>query len=141
MEEPKEDDVVQNAPIVYTIIIVLFLSFFAFCVWYFVTEARKLEECSFYTIATPTEMTTSHKLYFSYPYKGKIYNSSTNVGAEDVGLFYTKTSVMSNRYWVQINCPDFKYQKMHWDIKVPDTLSYVPFEGWKEIPYDLAENK
>ena len=49
---------------------------------------------------------------------------------------------MSNRYWVQISCTDFRYREMHyWDIKVPDTLSYVPFEGWKEIPYDLGENK
>ena len=71
MEEPKEDDVIISGPIVYIIPIVLFLSIVAFGIWDYVTEARKLEECSFYTIATPTKMTTSHSLYFSYPYKVK----------------------------------------------------------------------
>jgi hypothetical protein len=139
MEKKMSDDVILKGPIVVIIPLVLFLSFILFWVWDSHRLSHKFKECSFYTIATPTEMTNSHSLYFTFSYKGKIYDSYTTVGAEDLGLWYTQKSAMSRRYWVKVSCADLRFDEMQWEIKVPDTLQYIPFNGWKEIPYGLKE--
>lgn len=102
---------------------------------------RKLDSCSFYSIATPIRMPDSHTLYFSFPFEGKIIKSSTSLGADDAGFTYTKRSVMSKRYFVRVFCDDLQVNRIQWDIPVPDTLNYVPVNGWGKIPYGLDKLK
>ncbi len=100
--------------------------------------SRKLNECSFFTIMTPIRMPNSHRVYFSYYYKNVQYEGSSNVGAEDLG-FYSINEILSNRYWVQVNCKDFNIKRVRWEYTVPDTLQFVPANGWNTIPYDLEK--
>jgi hypothetical protein len=99
----------------------------------------KLEECSFYTIMEPRIMHSSDYLYYDYYFNYKRYSGSTTIGSEDVGIGHTKESVMSERYWIQVHCEDFKTRRILWKIPVPDTLKYIPPKGWKKIPYGLKE--
>jgi hypothetical protein len=98
---------------------------------------RKLNRCSFYSLITPIRMPDNHKLYFSFIYKGQIIKSSTSLGADDAGLTYTKRSVMSKRYFVRVFCDDLQVNRVQWDVPVPDTLQYIPPNGWAELPYGL----
>ncbi|MFD2520094.1 hypothetical protein [Emticicia soli] len=87
---------------------------------------------------TPIRMPNSHRVYFSYYYKNVQYEGSSNVGAEDLG-FYSINEILSNRYWVQVNCKDFNIKRVRWEYTVPDTLQFVPANGWNTIPYDLEK--
>ena len=99
----------------------------------------QLNECSFYTIAFPTKMPTSHDVYFSFYHQETKYKDQTTVGSEDLGLFYTNKEILTSRYWVRIYCKDFAVKRIYWEAKVPDTLQYIPPKGWEEIPYGLGE--
>lgn len=111
-----------------------------FAFFYFRQESRitvKLNECSFFTIMTPVRMPSSTKMYFSYYYNNKKYESSTSVGADDVGYHWSNKSILNNRYWVQVYCKDFTVDRIRWEYPVPDTLQYIPDKGWDKIPYGL----
>ena len=86
-------------------------------------------------------MPDSHKMYFFYYHKGIKKEGSTSVGATELGAFYTKTSALSKRYWIQIYCEDFDVNKVLWKINVPDTLQNIPANGWDKIPYSLDKLK
>lgn len=123
-------------------LVILGILMIIFYIFYFRQERRitaKLRECSFYTIMEPRRMSSSSYLYYDFYYDYTRYSSSTTVGSEDVGVFHTKESVMSERYWIQVNCDDFKTDRILWKIPVPDTLKYIPSKGWKKIPYGLKE--
>lgn len=100
-------------------------------------ENIKLEECSFYTIAIPIKMSSSHRLFFYYKYGGNRYEYFHYVSANDLGAFYTQKSILKGRYWLRVYCKDSKILRIYWKIKVPDTIQYIPINGWKEIPYGL----
>lgn len=113
-----------------------------FYIFYFKQErgiTNKLKDCSFYTIIEPRRMSSSDYLYYDFYYNYSRYSGSTTIGSEDVGIWHTKESVMSERYWIQVNCNNFKTRRILWKIPVPDTLKYIPPKGWKKIPYGLKE--
>jgi hypothetical protein len=85
------------------------------------------------------EMENVTSINQAYPASGggNQNNCSNSVRAEDAGLTYTKRSVMSKRYFVRVFCDDLQVNRIHWDIPVPDTLTYVPPNGWHNIPYGL----
>ena len=143
-EDNYEEETAKGSIVPFLFILFIISSLVAFFISFYFQEVEiteKLNECSFYTVATPTEMTTSHSMYFKFYYNNKTYDDYTTVGAEDLGLSYTKRSAMSTRYWVRVYCKDLNIIRMYWDTKVPDTLQYIPKEGWKEIPYGLAEEE
>lgn len=95
---------------------------------------KKLDICSFYTIASPLKMFGSHKLRFNFFYKGKYYERNQIVGANDLGYSYTQASTLKRRYWIRIHCTDFDTFRFYWKVKVPEDLQKIPAEGWQEIP-------
>jgi hypothetical protein len=103
----------------------------------------KKQKKAFYFLLTIAVLFTIfyNTLYFSFVYKGKIIKSSTSVGADDAGFTYTKRSVMSKRYFVRVFCDDLQVNRVQWDIPVPDSLNYVPVNGWGKIPYELDKLK
>lgn len=123
----------------------LILVFFIFCIiffFYFKQENRiteNLKECSFYTVIDPKRMSDNNTMYFDFSYNAQNYSFSSSVGSSDLGLFYTRELALSRRYWIQVNCDNFKTQRVLWKIPVPDTLKYIPPKGWKKIPYGLKE--
>ncbi len=96
----------------------------------------KLNECSFYTIISPIRMPDSIKLYFSFSHDGNTINSSSSVGAGDLGAWYSMNQVLNSRFFIRVNCDDFQVNRVLWDIPVPDTLQHAPPKGWDKIPYD-----
>lgn len=129
----------------YTIgVLLMFSAMIGGVIWFIIFYYRqeqgitgKLDECSFYTIATPVKMSTSHIVYFNFSYKDIKYEQSANVGAEDLGISYTTSEILSSRYWIKVYCKDLHVNRIIWKHPVPDTLQYVPAEGWKDIPYGL----
>lgn len=113
-----------------------------FYIFYFKQErgvTNKLKECSFYTIMEPRRMSDINTMYFDFFYDYKMYSYSSSVGSEDLGFSYTRNSALSRKYWIQVNCDDFKVNRVLWKIPIPDTLKYIPPKGWKKIPYGLKE--
>lgn len=129
----------------------------AFCVimiivivydFYYRNEVSKnMKECSRYTIGEIKSVYTSRwmtRIKYQFQARQIRVEHNTTVGrseSED-GWWIDKEKLKERRLLIQYYCKEPKsIHKIFWDIKVPDTLSYVPFEGWKEIPYDLGENK
>ncbi len=113
--------------------------FIIYYIWFENKITTQLEECSFYTVAVPIRMPTQTSMYFHFNYEGQINEDWTSVGAGDLGYSYNRKSAMSTRYWVRVYCKDFKVNRIYWEAKVPDTLQYIPPNGWEEIPYGLGE--
>ena len=144
VEDESEDVVLKGPMVIIVMAIIPILCVIAFEVFFYRQEktiTNQLKECSFYTVATPTEMNTSTSMFYKFNYKDVEYEKYTTVGSGDLGLTYTIRSAMSTRYWVRVYCKDLNINRMYWDAKVPDTLQYIPKEGWKEIPYGLAEEE
>ena len=145
MENDNENELDTRYDIPARIIVALFvLSVPAFFIFYNRQESKitdQLNECSFYTIINPTRMATHHRMYYYFYHKNKRYDDYTRVEADELRYYYTKKGAMSSRYWVRIYCKDFKISRVQWAAKVPDTLQYIPANGWKEIPYDLGEEE
>lgn len=99
--------------------------------------SQKLDKCSFFTIMVPIRMPNSHKVYFYYYYKNVKYENSSSIGAEDLGPFYSMGEILRNRYWVQVSCEDVNINRVKWEFTVPDSLQFVPINGWNTIPYGL----
>ena len=143
MENEDEDELDTRYDIPARIIVTLLvLAIPTFIIWYIRQENKitdQLNECSFYTIAFPTKMSTSHDVYFSFYHQETKYKDQTTVGSEDLGLFYTNKEILTSRYWVRVYCKDLTVNRIYWGYKVPDTLQYIPPKGWEEIPYGLGE--
>ncbi len=102
----------------------------------------KLSNCRFITLIKPLRMPDSGTLYFSFRHSGKIFKGkSIGIGAEDLGMWYSKNLILNSRFFIEVNCHDFNTNKILWEIPVPDTLEFVPLEGWKEVPYGLDTYK
>lgn len=114
------------------------ISIIVFCTAYFIQEHNansKIESCPIVTVAYPIRMPDSHKLYFFYHYRGKRYEDAASLGSDDLGCCYTIREVLASRFWVQVYCKDLSVSRIYWEAKVPDTLQYIPANGWDKIPY------
>ncbi len=98
---------------------------------------ESLDDCSYHTVLYPVRMPKSTKMYFHFFYNGGKYEGATKLGAEDVGFHWNSSEILNKRYWVEVSCEDYKTFQVNWDISVPDTLKYVPENGWAKIPYGL----
>ena len=136
-----EEEIDQN-----NIKVLIFIIFCAIVFAFFYVRqergiTKKLNECSFFTVLTPVRMPSSNQMYFSYYYNYKRYEGGTSVGPDDIGYRWSNRSIMNNRYWVQVYCKDFEVTRVRWEYEVPDTLQYIPANGWDKIPYGLDKLK
>jgi hypothetical protein len=114
--------------------------------WYFYSRqedriTKKLEECCIVTLIEPIRMPDTHKLYFKYRLNNQKYESSNSVGSEDLGMLYSRSKILNMRFFVKIYCQDYSVNRVQWDIPVPDTLQFIPVNGWTSIPYDLEKSR
>ncbi|SOE21434.1 hypothetical protein SAMN06298216_1902 [Spirosomataceae bacterium TFI 002] len=124
----------------YKFILIIFALFLIFQIVEFGQGERiskRLQDCSYVSVLTPIRMPDTHSVFFNYEYQGKKNKGYTIVGAEDVGYLYTKTEILHSRFFVRISCFNPKMFSVVWDIKVPDSLTFVPKNGWDKIPYGL----
>jgi hypothetical protein len=60
----------------------------------------------------PDRMSSGSYLYYDFYYDSRKYSWSTTIGSEDVGIFHTIESVMSEKYWIQVHCTDYKTHRI-----------------------------
>ena len=48
---------------------------------------------------------------------------------------------IGERCFLKIACAYPKHSEAYWNIKIPDTLQYIPVNGWDKIPYGLDNSK
>lgn len=108
---------------------------------------EKLEKCSVYTVGVVTRIHTLRKIprmKYKYSIKGVIIENDHTIGLFDGNkdeFWNIDTDKLANRrLMLRVYCNDVKANKILWDIAIPDTLKYIPANGWKEIPYGLGEN-
>ena len=103
-------------------------------------ESKKLSHCSVYTIGNIDRVFTIRgQTRIDYYYN---VGEKTAKTTEGVNNFDTNESwsvdvekLSKRRLLLQVSCHDINVNRILWDIPVPDTLRYVPANGWKEIPF------
>jgi hypothetical protein len=129
-----------NAKIVIPLVII-FGIWFAYSFWKQEKGiTNKIESCSFVTVMTPTRMPDSHKVYFTFMYNDSLVRSTGTVGAGDLGMFYSIDKILNSRYFISVYCNDLQINRVIWNVKVPDTLRFIPKKGWDKIPNNLLNN-
>ena len=111
---------------------------------YYFQEKRANEEinsCTIITVAYPKRWVSKATLYYYFYIKGKKLEDGETMRHLTMGKFERGRHLMKDRFWVRVYCKDLQVNRIYWDAKVPDTLQYIPKEGWKEIPYGLAEEE
>lgn len=103
---------------------------------------KKLNNCSKYTIAKIPKIYKSNgvvKIRYLFKIQNTIVESKTGVGPTDTGEWWEiNTENLKNRKLIiKVYCKDYNENSVLWDINVPDTIQYIPHNGWDKIPYGL----
>ncbi|MCP9766105.1 hypothetical protein [Lacihabitans soyangensis] len=99
-----------------------------------------ISDCFKVTIGTITKVSGGGKAILKIHYT---FNSiSQEIETEEMldKMDYRKNGedyYLNRRYFVKFYCEDPKLSEIVWDIKVPDTLNYIPPKCWDKIPYGL----
>jgi hypothetical protein len=105
---------------------------------------KKLSNCSFYTIGEPTKVYMLRGgvwVKYKYTINSIVINSEDGVGPNDTHEWWTidMEKLKNRRLMLQVYCDDLNENRILWDVPVPDTLQFIPPNGWKEIPYGLGD--
>lgn len=100
-------------------------------------EEKKLNECQRVTIAYPIKFSGRSKIYYKFTLNGKSFEHGYTMPFPTMGKFERGEHLLKERFWIRVNCNDDYYNKIVWDVNVPDTLQYIPASGWDKIPYNL----
>lgn len=112
--------------LIFLIPIVLLLFFINKC------SNQQLNKCYRITVgevldyASDIEGNSSSIIYFNF--RKKTYRG---YGNGDIG----------KRYFLKVSCNDPENFRDYEEFFVPDTLQYIPENGWDEIPYGLGDKK
>jgi hypothetical protein len=111
---------------------------------YFIQEQMaqsNIYECPKFTVGYPQKfIPQGHIFYYFYYGSHKQENSFIIDTGGQKGVFEnSEKELMNTRFWIQLNCKKPHINRIYWDAKVPDTLQFIPPNGWKEIPYGLAD--
>ena len=98
---------------------------------------RKINECPIVTIAYPTKFSGRSTIYYKFTIRGETFEHEYTIPHPTMGKFERGRHLLKERFWLRVNCNDDYYNFIYWDVKVPDTLNYIPFSGWNKIPYGL----
>ena len=101
-----------------------------------------LSECTKITVANPYEIGGGYKtgyiMYYTYILNSKQVKDYDGVDKGDYNAngdsYYLK-----KKFFLKVSCTDVKNTEVIWSVPVPDTLNYVPINGWDKIPYNLAK--
>lgn len=128
---------------------IIYLLIVLVIVWLFIRRIyinNIISSCNKYTIATGSKITGGYKSGYSLNYIFK-YKKQDFIGSDgdgiDKGDFNKKGgySYLNRRYFVLFYCNDPSKSKIIWNIQIPDTLHYIPENGWDKTPYGLDKLK
>ena len=115
-----------------------------FLLLYYYQEKRiesKLESCSVITIAYPKKFVPNGHIYYNFTLNNLTIEDSYTIPFPTMGKFHRNSTLLSMRFWIRVYCDDYEVNKIYWDANVPDTLQFIPKNGWKEIPYGIVDFK
>ena len=105
----------------------------------------KISDCSRITIAIITgksgSFSTIKTLNYEYTCNVKVIFGADGEGIKDYDFFKNFNVAEKKRFFVKYSCADNNISKLIWTVSVPDTLNYIPADGWAKIPYDLDKLK
>jgi hypothetical protein len=110
----------------------LFILVSLFCIFEIFSECNQLIKHPRYTIGVITEF-----YYSGYGVKSIRYTYKVNGVEYEKGAFYSSGEI-GRRYFVKFSSLNPRYNDLFEDSPVPDTLQYVPPEGWEKIPKGSA---
>lgn len=101
----------------------------------------KIDSCNRVSIATITggagSFSTGRSLLYTYKYSDNEFRGSDGDGIKDYNTFRDFSIYKDKKYFVKFSCEKPNISKLCWDIPVPDTLQFIPSNGWDKIPYGL----
>ena len=105
--------------------------------WY---NKNKISTCHKVTIATVIggsgSFSTRRGLTYTYKYNS-IQFSDSDGNIQDYSYFKDFKKYKNKKYFVKLSCDNPSISELIWDIEVPDTLKFIPIDGWSKIPYEL----
>ncbi|GEM_PF-2131660 len=120
--------------------VILFVIFFACLFGYNASNEYRMKKCHRIIIAKQERISGGYKnqfaMHYSFSYDSVVFFSSGSLNSD---LYSEKDhyKLKGKRFFLKILCSDPKNSRIIWDVKVPDTLSYVPEKGWEKLPYGL----
>ncbi len=106
---------------------------------FFLYQRKLLNRCNKITVATYVKYQSLAKTgsgaLFTYQFNGQTFNTNDGLKNND--------RVKEGRVFLKLSCEQPSIANVYWDIPVPDTLTFVPTNGWNDVPYglDKSENK
>ena len=128
-----------NAKIHIPVLMVLSLVILQLRVYY---KNQVLNECTKITVASPYEIgggyKTGYNMYYTYTLNSTQIKDYDGVDKGDYNA-NGESYYLKKRFFLKVSCNDVKNTKIIWSVLVPDTLNYVPANGWDKIPYNLGK--
>ena len=117
-----------NVKWIYTLRLCFFCAIILFAIWRYHVDNQDIR----YTVATTTRQISTPRNHDAIEYKfsveGKIYKS---VGAD---LKKYNIQCPNGRYFVKFPFKSPGANEIQWDLPVPNSITIVPKDGWKELP-------
>jgi len=105
----------------------------------FIRQHLMMNECSKFTVGEITKIS-----YDNDSSTGEI-TFIINMNKKKYSVFdlygWEHSLKKGERYFLETACHDPYLSEACWDIKVPDTLQFIPENGWDKIPYGLDKGK
>ncbi|WP_147322774.1 hypothetical protein [Emticicia sp. C21] len=97
-----------------------------------------MSQCTKVTVGTVKRTTFVNDsavktVYFDIEYNGEKLTIDDDYGG--------KMKNKGERYFIVLSCTRPNFSEAYWDIPVPDTLKFIPQNGWDKIPYNLEKIK
>ena len=124
--------------------IILCISFSLLAIVFFVQSwsvRKKLSACSVYTVGKITRVYSVRgqvrATYFYRVNAKTVQATDDGVSNFDTGESWTvdMNKLSKRRLLLQVYCDDISVHRILWKVSIPDTLQFVPTQGWKELPF------
>ena len=107
---------------------------------------EKLNKCTVYTIAKISKVYKQSggvNIKFNYKINSAKISDETGVSPYDTDEWWSidMEKLRNKKLLVAVSCEDNKISKINWNVQIPDTLQYIPVNGWDKIPYGLDNSK
>jgi hypothetical protein len=117
-----------NVKWIYTLRLCFFCAIILFAIW----RSYRVNSDIRYTVATTTKLISTPRnhaaIEYTFSVNDKIY---TSVGA-DIKKY--NIQYPNGRYFVKFPFKSPGANEIQWDLPVPDSITIVPKDGWKELP-------
>lgn len=101
----------------------------------------QLEKCYRIFVGFPVEISggpkTGYNLHFKFSKNNININNYDSIDKDEYFEKGGDEYYLKKHFFVKVSCTEENNISVIWDIPVPDTLKFVPANGWDKIPYGL----